>query len=428
MAMRVKGTQDFLDLTLFNFLIDQAKKHLATYSFTEIMTPVIEPLELFRRSLGLQTDVITKEMYLVTTGKESPEDTERLCLRPEFTAPVVRAFIDNGVDVLPWKVFTHGPLFRHERPQKGRYREFHQISVEIIGSHAIAQDAYLITMLDRFFQEVLKLDTYALLINFLGCHADQENFKLVLARFLEEHKGTLCDTCIERKEKNIMRVFDCKSPACQVLFANAPRTADYLCSECAHEWTLLQQLLQQLSVSFSYMPTLVRGLDYYTKTVFEFVSASLGAQNTFCGGGRYDKLVREIGGQQDQPSVGAAMGIERLLLMLGPLQDRLALAKPVPLHCILPIEPEQLTYALLLADELHAQNVHVTPMLEGGSLKSMLRRAHKLGAVTCLIIGQEEQAEGVVTIKNMASGQEHRVKQREAAAYLKNISLQQEHT
>src|SRR3984957_10422043 len=311
---RVKGTQDFLDLRLFNFIVEEAKAQLQTYHFTEIATPLIESVELFKRSLGVYTDVVSKEMFLIPSRHE---DDEAMCLRPEATASILRAFIENGVQQVPWKVFTWGPMFRYERPQKGRYRQFHQVSMEVVGASSVAQDVWFITMLDRLFHEKLHLNNYALLINYLGCFEDRKTYQVELRNFLDSaDAATICDACRERKEKNIMRIFDCKSPTCQKIYEQAPTISECLCSRCAAEWAQLQDQLHILSVTYAHKPTLVRGLDYYSKTVFEFVSYDLGAQNTFCGGGRYDQLVSQLGGTQDQPSIGAAIGIERLMLLL----------------------------------------------------------------------------------------------------------------
>jgi len=234
MFSRVKGTQDFLDLTLVNFLLTRVREHLHTYHFTEIATPILEPTELFIRSLGEQTDVVSKEMFLIAPHSE---ESESICLRPEATAPIVRAFVENGIQRIPWKVFLCGPMFRYERPQKGRYRQFHQISIEIIGSSSIAQDVHFITMLDRLFHETLQMNDYALLINFLGCQDDRKRYEHELRAFLHKQPaGQLCSQCMEREKKNILRIFDCKNPHCQELYVKAPHTTDVLCAACAQEW------------------------------------------------------------------------------------------------------------------------------------------------------------------------------------------------
>lgn len=411
MIFRVKGTQDFLDLTLFNFVIDRIKRHLNNYHFTEISTPILEPTELFKRSLGLQTDIVTKEMFLI-------KGEDGICLRPEATASVVRAFVDNGIQQVPWKVFLFGPMFRYERPQKGRYRQFQQVNIEMIGAHSVAHDVSLIVLLDRFFHTVLTLNNYALLVNFLGCFEDRKAYRLVLKEFLDSADAQgICSLCKDRKEKNIMRIFDCKNGQCQTIYRKAPELVNHLCNVCSADWEQVKEQLELLSVSFSYSPTLVRGIDYYNKTVFEFVSENLGAQNAFCGGGRYDQLVGQISGGQDQPSVGAAIGIERLLLLLEPIKDMLPLPMKPALHVVIPLTEKQQTLALLLADELHAHAITTDVILDGGSMKSMMRKANKMGAHYCLLLGDEEQQKNEVTIKNMTTGSEERVAQSKAVSY-----------
>lgn len=417
MFNKVKGTQDFLDLTLFNAVLAIIKKQLALYHFTEIATPILEHTELFKRSLGLQTDVVTKEMFTLNMGGT---ESESICLRPEATAAIARAFIENGVQTTPWKVYQWGPMFRHERPQKGRYRQFNQVSMEIIGAASIAQDVQCIKMLDRLFSEQLKLDNFALLINFIGCFEDRAAFKVLLNDFLQTDTARdICDLCQKRKETNILRIFDCKNPICQKIYQNAPFIADNLCVPCDAEWKQLQEQLSLLSVSFVYSPTLVRGLDYYNKTVFEFVSTNLGSQNAFCAGGRYDSLVAQLGGKQDQPSIGAAIGIERLVLLLEPVKDRLMLAHAPALHVIIPMGKEQQTLALLLADELQAAGLCTEVLLDNDSMKSMMRQANKLGAAYCLVLGSDEQQTRTVTIKNMVTSASERVPQIDAVAYLR---------
>jgi histidyl-tRNA synthetase len=418
MIPRVKGTQDFIDCTLFNFIIDSVKKHLATYHFTEIQTPILESIDLFCRSLGVYTDVVSKEMFMIESRQESNEN--RICLRPEGTAPTVRAFNEHHIELTPWKVFSYGPMFRYERPQKGRFRQFHQVTMEIIGSDAIAQDVQCIAMLDRFFHDVLTLNNYALIINFLGCTQDRAQYLVILKKFMDQKDivSKICTQCTERKEHNIMRIFDCKNPVCQDIYRTAPYIADHLCTECNQEWKDLQEQLQLLSISHTYQPTLVRGLDYYNKTVFEFVSNNLGAQDTFCGGGRYNQLVAQLGGKQDQPAVGAAFGIERLMLLLEPLRDKLAISQPPTLHIIIPITAQQHTLALLLADELRAHNI-CTDVLFEGSLKSMMRKASKYGAAYTLIIGETEQQNRTVVVKNMINSTESTVNQIDLVTTLK---------
>lgn len=428
MFNKVKGTQDFLDLTLYNFIIDSIRKHLVLYHFTEIATPIIEPTDLFKRGLGLETDVVTKEMFTINTThghratekQQEEKEQESICLRPEATAAIVRAFVENGVQQAPWKVFLHGPMFRYERPQKGRFRQFHQVNIEIIGSNSTAQDAQFICMLDRYFHERLQLNNFAILINFIGCFEDRVAYKVKLLEFLnKEIAQDICDLCKTRKETNILRIFDCKNPVCQKIYQEAPFIAENMCEPCNGEWQQLKDQLDFLSVSYVYKPTLVRGLDYYNKTVFEFVSDNLGAQNAFCGGGRYDQLVAQLGSKQDQPSIGAAFGIERLILLLEPMRDKLAIPQLPALHVIIPVAKEQQSLALLVADEMYAADLCTEVLLEGGSMKSMMRQANKMGAGYCIILGEEEQKTRTVTVKNMTNATEERMAQTALMSYLK---------
>lgn len=415
MITKVKGTQDMLDLRLFNYCVDTAKAHLAAHHFTEIATPIIEQTELFKRSLGVDTDVVSKEMFILN----SIDPEESLCLRPEATAPIMRTFLENHIQQTPWKVFTYGPMFRYERPQKGRYRQFHQLSVEVIGSSAINQDVQLITLFERLFHEKFKLNNFVMNLNFLGCSEDRARYRDDLKKFLLSPEAAgICATCQVRREKNIMRVFDCKCEACQAIYVNAPQLTDYLCDSCAAEWTELQDGLDLLSVSYVLNPRLVRGLDYYNKTVFEFTSSNLGAQSAFCAGGRYDQLAQQMDSKDDFPSIGAAIGLERLMLLLEPMQESLPMMQVLPLHVVLPMASEYQQLALLLADELIAQNL-CTEVLFEGSLKSMMRKANSLGARYVLLLGENERIGAFVTVKNMVTGDEQKVPQADIVKFLK---------
>lgn len=420
MVKRARGTRDFLDLKLMHFAIDAIKKHLKKYNFKEILTPLIEETALFKRSLGNDTDVVSKEMFIVSSSSEQEQDKEdSLCLRPEATASIVRAFVENGIQIVPWKVFLSGQMYRYERPQKGRYREFFQTSIEIIGAHSIRYDVQLLSLLDTLFRDIFLLESYALHINFIGCAQDRIAFKSGLETFLQKYNDTLCATCLVRKEKNILRVFDCKNTDCQKIYSDAPRLTDVLCNPCAQEWTTIQNGLEELAVSFVHMPYLVRGLDYYNKTVFEFVSPHLGAQSAFCAGGRYDHLVANLGAKQDQPSLGAAIGIDRLLLLLEPLQNQLQLPYEKALCVIVPFEDTQQSLALQTADILIKNGIAVDVFLDG-SVKSMIKKADKCGAKVVIFIGSDEQNQGTVTIKNLQSGEQVSVKQSALIEYIKN--------
>ena len=419
MFFRIKGTQDNLDCRLVEGVLRTIMQHLANYNFQQVSTPIIESTSLFERGLGMQTDVVSKEMFIV----QAKSDREQICLRPEMTAGTVRAFVEQqGSLVLPWKVFSYGPVFRYERPQKGRFRQFHQVSIESLGTSSVMYDAFFISMLDSLFAEKFSIENYVLQINFLGQQNDRDIFKTHLYAFLSEHESTLCATCIQRKDTNILRVFDCKIDACIDLYKNAPKIVDHLTPESKLEWDMLCQQLHQLSVTFTHNPYLVRGLDYYNKTVFEFIGTTLGAQNTFCGGGRYDTLATQLGSKEEVPAVGAGIGMERLLMLLEGSQDKFSIAKR-PLVCVVPCQAEQNGTALLIADHLQAAGVCVDVLIDEASLKSKLRKANKLQAVYVAVIGADEQIGNYVTIKNMVTGGDEKVFQADLATFFASISV-----
>ena len=418
MFSRIKGTQDILDYRLIEGVLQIVMRHLSNYNFQQVSTPIIESTELFQRGLGMQTDVVSKEMFIV----QAKSDREQICLRPEMTAGTMRAFVEQqGSLVLPWKVFSYGPAFRYERPQKGRLRQFHQISIESLGSASVLYDAFFISMLNSLFAEKLSIENFVLQINFIGQQQDRENFKIHLYDFLSEHESTICAQCAQRKETNILRVFDCKIETCIALYKNAPKIVDHLTPESKIEWELLQEQLHQLSVTFMHNPYLVRGLDYYNKTVFEFVGTTLGAQNTFCGGGRYDTLATQLGSKEEVPAFGAGIGLERLLMLLEGHEDKFAVAKR-PLVCIVPCQAEQNGTALLVADSLQVAGVCIDILIDDASLKSKLRKANKLQAMYVVMIGVDEQVGNYVTIKNMITGKDDKISQADLETFFASIS------
>lgn len=417
MIQNIRGTQDFIDLTLYNYIVDTARHHLGTYGFTEISLPILESVDLFRRSLGLGTDVVNKEMFMVYSGSEEKADSEQICLRPEITASVMRSYFTNGIQQTPWRIFSYGPVFRYERPQKGRYRQFHQITVEVLGAEALAFDAEFIAMVDDFLRRGLRLKSCVLSINFLGTLEDRENYKRALLSFLEKQEN-LPRAILERKETNLLRIFDLKDQACKEALKNAPVLIDHLSPESLSEWQQLTSMLDQLSISYVHDPRLVRGLDYYNKTVFEFVSTDLGAQNAICGGGRYDTLSLALGEKKPLPSIGVGFGVERLMLLLETQKERLSLPQKPPLVTILPLSNAQTMLALLCAQNLRAKNICCEVFFDGISIKSMMRRANKLGARYAVLVGEDEQANNTFTVKDMISGEETSIKQSDIAEKL----------
>lgn len=413
MIQKIKGTQDFLELSLLDFIIENSSSHFKLHNFEQIKLPILEQTDLFKRTVGTDTDIVNKEMFVIEK-REGSKDS--ICLRPESTAQTMRAFLENSIQAKPWKVFSFGPMFRYERPQKGRFRQFHQCNIEIIDTESIDHDVSLISALDNLFKEKLHITNYALVINFLGCPEDRNNFRTKLQKFLTQNNN-ICDTCKTRANTNPLRVFDCKNETCQKVYLQAPKITDSLCTTCNGQWQQLQKHLELLGVSFAVNPSLVRGLDYYNKTVFEFVSHDLGAQSAFCGGGRYE-LATQLGNKTAVPSIGAAMGIERLMIILEQKKDALPIAKKPALSVVVPLSEEQNILALLMAQNLLKNKLCTDVVLEG-SVKSKMRKANKLGASNCILIGEDEQKNQTATVKNMQVGSEKVMKQTEVADYLK---------
>ena len=418
MINRVKGTQDFLDLTLFNLIINEIRQQLTLHDFSQIELPILEPIDLFKRTVGEQTDIVSKEMFVIAPKNESGE---AICLRPEATAQTMRAFLENGIQIIPWKVFSFGPLFRYERPQKGRFRQFYQANIEVIGIQAIEQDVLVIAMLDQLFSQKFQLKNYGLVLNFLGCANDRAIFRDILKKFLQD-SIEICETCQKRAISNPLRIFDCKNTTCQAIYEQAPRISDHLCQACNSEWITLQKDLELLGVSFTHNPKLVRGLDYYNKTVFEFTSTDLGAQSAFCGGGRYE-LATQLGHRDEITSIGAAIGLERIMMLLETHTHELPIPKKQALVAVIPVNNSSNILAMLIYQNLYQSKICTDFILDGESIKSKMRKANKLGAIYAILIGENEQHNQTATIKDMLTGNEETIAQSQVAAYLKNKGL-----
>ncbi len=419
MLTRVRGTQDNIDLSLQDFVLVRAREHFNQFNFQEIQTPILEHTAVFTHALGETTDVVSKEMYVFESAQAEGDIQETsICLRPEGTAAVIRACHENRIDRFPWKVFLYGPMFRRERPQKGRFRQFHQISLEVIGSAAFEHDVMLIKMLDSLFSEKLHLKNYVLKLNFLGCLDDRKQHKTKLLAFLNEHQQSLCATCVTRKDANTLRVFDCKSQDCHKIYKTAPKLTEHLCEPCAKEWQQIKDLLHVLSVSYIVDDYLVRGLDYYCNIVFEFVSRELGSQSAFAGGGRY-QLGRHVGAAKDYDAVGVAIGMERLLMLVELVRNELVIPHQSALTVIMPMSENQTTLALILATEVQREGFTVDVILEKASMTNMMKRANKIGAKYVVIIGEDEQNQGTAAVKNMVTGTNVTVKQTELVGLLK---------
>lgn len=401
----IKGTQDTLpsESHKVRFVEQTALEVAGNCGFREIRIPVFEHTELFQRGVGDTTDVVQKEMYtFLDKGERS------ITLRPEGTAGVVRSFLENGLynEPMPQKLCYLVSCYRYEKPQAGRLREFHQFGLECLGTASPAADAEVIGIANDIFN-FLGVRGLRLEINSIGCPACRKDYHKALREYFENRKGELCHTCLDRLERNPMRILDCKSPVCSEIAKDAPKALDYLCDECRTHFDSVQAYLRAMEIPFTVEPSIVRGLDYYTKTVFEFVSTEIGAQGTVCGGGRYDGLVEEIGGAHT-PALGFAMGIERLLLLM----DKQGLPFPEREKCSLYIATmgEKASFkAASIASVLRREGVEVQFDVVGRSVKAQMKYANKLGAAFTVVIGDSELESGIVRLKNMESGEENEV-------------------
>ena len=397
----IKGTADVLPSDSYKWqfverkFLDTAQK----YGFGEIRVPTFEDKRLFIRSVGDTTDVVQKEMYTFTDqgGRE-------LALRPEGTAGVNRAVIENGLinGALPVKLSYAISCFRAEKPQAGRMREFHQLGMELFGASSPSADAEVIAFVDEFFR-LLGIRNISLEINSIGCKECRKNYHAALKSYFEARKDRLCDTCLERLDKNPLRILDCKNPDCKEVAKDAPVVLDYLCDDCKAHFEGLKKRLDALGVPYTVNPRIVRGLDYYVRTVFEFVSSDLGAQSTVCGGGRYDGLIKSLGGP-DQPGIGYAMGVERLLMVM----KAQGIEIPAPAPCDLyigSIGEEASVEALRLCGILRKEGFSAECDIVGRSVKAQMKYADKIGARFSMVLGDNELAEKKATVKNMATGE-----------------------
>jgi histidyl-tRNA synthetase len=388
------------EVETWQFLENAARRIFRAYGFAEIRVPVVEKTELFCRSIGETTDIVEKEMYTF-----ADKSGNSLTLRPEGTAPVMRSFIEHKLHALDpiAKLFYLGPMFRYERPQKGRYRQFHQIGAEAIGVSDPRIDAQVLAMLVHFFDEVAIPDV-SLQINSLGCPECRPAYRQRLIGYLEQRLDALCEDCRRRFRTNPLRVLDCKAAGCREATAGAPSVLDHLCGGCAGHFDAVRGYLEALRLPFAVNARMVRGLDYYTRTTFEMVTGSLGAQNAVAAGGRYDGLIRDLGGPP-LPGIGFAMGLERLVLLKG--ESRIEPARPALFLATLGEEPAR--RAFLLSAELQRRGVHAELDYEGKSLKSQLRRADKLRARFVLILGEDELARGSAVLRDMDAGTQEEV-------------------
>ena len=390
------------DIKKWQFVEEAARSLLQLYSYSEIRTPVVERSELFQRTIGKETDIVAKEMYTFQDRKE-----QSLSLRPEATAGIVRAGIEEGLFYNQnQKFWSIGPMYRYERPQKGRYRQFHQINIEAFGFPGPDIDAEIILLTTRIWK-ALNLNSLKLEINSLGTPQSRHIHRKELQDYFNSHKGDLDEDSLRRLDRNPMRILDSKNPDLQDIIESAPKTIDFLDQESSEHFQALEATLQEHAIEYTLNARLVRGLDYYTRTVFEWTTDQLGAQATVCGGGRYDELISELGGQAT-PAIGCAIGLERLIELVD-LLDQNQQNDPPKIY-IVAVSAQAEGQGLILAEELRDTypNFSIEMNLGGGSFKQQFKRADKAGADIALIIGEDEIADNTVGIKSMKSGDQQK--------------------
>lgn len=393
----IKGFKDILpeEAQLWTHIEQTARELACRYDFAELRPPIAEKTEVFARGIGQGTDIVEKEMYSFTDKGE-----EKITMRPEATAGMVRAVIEHHLAAggRPARVFCLGPMFRYERPQKGRQRQFHQLDVEIFGDEGPGADAELLVLLTSFLSE-LGLKDLAININSLGCPQCRPLYREKLLDFFTQRKEGLCGDCRRRLELNPLRIFDCKNESCRQHLAGAPLILDSLCPDCSDHFASVRHLLETLGLKFQINPNLVRGLDYYTRTAFEVISGDLGSQSAVAGGGRYDGLARQLGGD-DIPGIGFAVGLERLVMLL---KEKAPPQRPGPDYYLALLSKEALPAAFRLAARLRGQGFSVAADWQAGSLKSRLKRADKAQAAKVIMLGEDELARGRALVRDLSS-------------------------
>ncbi|HYW42510.1 MAG TPA: histidine--tRNA ligase [Bryobacteraceae bacterium] len=409
MIKAVKGTRDLLppSTEIWNQVEAAARAVFHAYRYQEIRTPILEETQLFARGVGEETDIVTKEMYTFTD-----RDDTSLTLRPENTASVIRAYIEHRLDQRPGlqKLYYMGPMFRRERPQKGRYRQFFQIGAEAIGSESPAVDAEVIEMVVELLKRAGLAD-FHLLLNSVGDHNCRPQYVERLRQALQPVAPAMCGDCQRRAETNPLRVLDCKVEADQPIIEKLPAIVDHLCDECRAHFAAVKLYLADRAIDYEVRPRLVRGLDYYMRTTFEVVHGSLGAQNSVLGGGRYDGLAESLGSRVHSPGIGFSIGEDRLVMSVEGLHQGTALDL-----FIAPLGEAALRHAAVLARDFRRDGLSVE--LAEGKLKRVMELANKLGARFTLIVGDDEMAAGRYAFKNMSTGEQDTLTRNEIAARL----------
>ncbi|MCH2472871.1 MAG: histidine--tRNA ligase [Gammaproteobacteria bacterium] len=401
------------ELVKWQFVESQVKQVMNAYAFREIRTPIVERTELFQRTIGESTDVVSKEMYSFKDRKD-----QSLTLRPEATAGVVRAGIEHGLFYnQTQKLWSMGPMYRYERPQKGRYRQFHQINMEAFGYQGPEIDLEIILMTARIWK-ALGINSIQLEINSLGTPASRQVYREALVDYFTDHKRSLDEDSMTRLKTNPMRILDSKNPDMKTLILNAPKITDYLDDESKQHFSILLKALESHSIDYKLNPNLVRGLDYYTKTVFEWTSDQLGSQATVCGGGRYDGLVEQLGGK-DICGIGCAIGMERLTELVELSVEKAENSQP-KIYIVAVGEGAEI-HASIMAETIRDENQNYTVEvnMDGGNFKQQFRRADKSGAELAIIVGEQEIEQGTVSLKPLKSdGEQKTVKQEELIGQL----------
>ena len=400
-----KGTKDILPSESYKwqYVENTAREVARVFGASEVRTPTFEHTEVFLRGVGETTDIVNKEMYtFLDKGGRS------ITLKPEGTAGVARSFVENGMAsmALPQKLYYITQCFRYERPQAGRLREFHQFGVEFLGASDANIDAEVILLAKSFLDKV-GIKNITLYLNSIGCKECRKKYEQALTEYLNKNIDGMCELCKDRLKKNPLRILDCKNDDCKKITANAPKILDYICEDCANHFNKVQNLLKIAGVEFKVNANIVRGLDYYTRTVFEFVSDNIGAQGTVCGGGRYDGLISQLGGN-DVPGIGFAVGIERILMLLENTGVQIANPNKVEYY-VAPMGEKEAEKAFEIVSKLRSRGISADFDHMGRGIKAQFKYADKIGAEKVIVIGSNELAQGKAKVKCMADGSESEV-------------------
>ncbi|HJG96185.1 MAG TPA: histidine--tRNA ligase [Romboutsia timonensis] len=412
-----RGTKDITpkDAYKWNYVENKFREICSLFGYEEMRTPIFEHTELFKRSVGDTTDIVQKEMYSFTDKGERD-----ITLKPEGTAGVVRAFIENKLyaDTQPTKLFYITPCFRYERPQAGRQRQFHQFGIEALGSDKPSLDAEVIALAVQFFNEV-GLKDLAVSINSVGCPTCRAEYNVKLKEYLDAKSDVLCETCLDRKDKNPMRVIDCKNPNCKENLNDIPFMVDHICDECKDHFEKLQSYLKEMDINFVVDRSIVRGLDYYKKTAFEIISNDIGSQSTVCGGGRYDGLVEQLGGPKGVSGIGFGLGVERLLLTME--NNNIEIENPYATDIfIVTIGDEAKTKSFKLLKDLRTNHISAENDHLDRSVKAQFKYSDKINAKFTIVIGDDELANDTATLKNMSTSEQTTIKLSEIVKELKS--------